>query len=528
CVNGFLPGCVGGELTHLDYWPTGLLKKVTNPDASYIEYFYDAAHRLTEVKDGAFDRVVFTLDAMGNRTVENTYDPSNALRRTHSRIYNTLNQLWKDVNAAGTANVTTTLGYDLNGDQTAVNAPLGRNSTNLYDELRRLKQITDPASGVTKFAYDAADNLTTVTDPRNLVTSYTYSGFGDLKTQTSPDTGLTTNTYDSGGNLDTSTDSRGAITGYTYDALNRVTSASFTLGGITDQTISYGYDAGTNQNGLLTSATDAQHDLAWTYDSQGRITGKGQTVGGVTLAIGYGYNSIGQLGNTLLPSGSSITFGYNANGQVTSLTLNGSTTILSNITYESFGPITGWSWGNGTTASRDFDADGKITQVDNANGASFKTFAYDDAFRITDIVDVGNPALSWTYGYDALDRLSSATSSTVTQGWTYDANGNRLTQTGTAPSAYTNAGTSNRATSISGSLTRSYGYDAAGNTRGWRRPAMGARQPPIPTMRWVSAFAVRHRRRPRSISTMRPGIWRASTPQPARSSRKRCGWEIRQ
>ena len=130
------------------------------------------------------NKIVYTLDDMGNRTAENTYDPSNALRRTHTRIFNTLNQLWKDVNAAGTANVTTVFGYDNNGNQTTINAPLSRNSTSLYDELNRLKQITDPASGVTQFGYDANDNLTSVTDPRNLVTSYTYTGFGDLKTQT--------------------------------------------------------------------------------------------------------------------------------------------------------------------------------------------------------------------------------------------------------------------------------------------------------------------------------------------------------
>jgi len=57
-----------------------------------------------------------------------------------------------------------------------------------------LKQITDPASGITQFGYDANDNLTSVTDPRTLVTSYGYNGFGDLLTQTSPDTGITTNT----------------------------------------------------------------------------------------------------------------------------------------------------------------------------------------------------------------------------------------------------------------------------------------------------------------------------------------------
>jgi YD repeat-containing protein len=181
CIGGTLPGCAGGELTHLDYWPTGLLKKVTNPDSSFIEYVYDNAHRLVEIKDGALNKIVYTLDTVGNRTAENTYDPSSALKRTHTRVYNSLNQLWKDVNAAGTAAVTTVFGYDDIGNQKTVNAPLGRNSTSLYDELSRLQQITDPASGNTLFGYDANDNLTTVTDPRSLVTSYTYTGFGDLK-----------------------------------------------------------------------------------------------------------------------------------------------------------------------------------------------------------------------------------------------------------------------------------------------------------------------------------------------------------
>jgi RHS repeat-associated protein len=464
CTGALLPACTGGELTHLDYWPTGQLKKVTNPDGSYIEYTYDAAHRLTQIQDGALNKIVYTLDNAGNRTAENTYDPSNALRRTHSRVFNTLNQLWKDVNAAGTAAVTTSFGYDSNGNQTSTQAPLSRNSTSLYDELNRLKQITDPASGITQFGYDANDNLTSVTDPRSLVTTYTYNGFGDLKTQTSPDTGVTTNTYDSGGNLDTSTDSRGAITDYNYDAANRVTSASFTLGGVTDQTLTYTYDTGTNQKGHLTAASDANHSLAWSYDPQGRITGKGQTTGGVTLSVGYGYNAAGQLSSTVLPSGAAITYDYNANGQVTSLTLNGSTTILSSITYDPFGPITSWTWGNGTAANRGFDTDGKITQVDNANGASLKNYTYDDAFRITGISDAGNSALSWTYGYDNLDRLNAASKSGTSQGWTYDANGNRLTQTGTTPSTYTNSGSSNRVSSITGSLPRTYAYDTAGNT----------------------------------------------------------------
>jgi RHS repeat-associated protein len=52
----------------------------------------------------------------------------------------------------------------------------------------------------------------------------------------------------------------------------------------------------------------------------------------------------------------------------------------------------------------------------------------------------------------------------LSQSFTYDANGNRLTQGGTASSAYTVSSTSNRLSSVSGALTRTYGYDAASNS----------------------------------------------------------------
>jgi YD repeat-containing protein len=114
---------VGGEMTTFDYYPTGLLQKVTLADGSYQKYIYDGAHRLTTIQDGLGDSVQFTLDAMGNRTVESTYDPSNTLSTTRSRVINTLNQLYQDVAAAGTAAVSTTYGYDNNGNLTSVSGP---------------------------------------------------------------------------------------------------------------------------------------------------------------------------------------------------------------------------------------------------------------------------------------------------------------------------------------------------------------------------------------------------------------------
>ena len=92
---------------------------------------------------------------MGNRTAENTYDPSSTLHRTHTRVFNTLNELYQDINAAGTSAVTTTFTYDNNGNVFSSAAPLSRNTADQYDALNRLKQITDPNSGITKFSYDA-------------------------------------------------------------------------------------------------------------------------------------------------------------------------------------------------------------------------------------------------------------------------------------------------------------------------------------------------------------------------------------
>jgi RHS repeat-associated protein len=449
---------VGSDVTAMTYWPTGLLKKTTLPDGGYLEYTYDAAHRLTDINDAEGNRIHYTLDLIGNRTGVQSYDLSNAMTRTRTRVYNALSRLYQEIGAAGTANVTTTFGYDNNGNQTSIVAPLGRDSTQVYDELNRLKQVTDPLNGITQYGYNGLSQLIAVTDPRNLVTSYSYNALGDLQQQTSPDTGVTANTYDSGGNLATSTDARSATATYTYDALNRVASAVFSSGSTTDQTLAYTYDAGTNGKGRLTGASDADHSLSWTYDDHGRPLTATQVVGSVSKTTSYSYaNGLRQSMTT--PSGQLITYSY-TNGKVTGISVNG-TVLISNILYDPFGPVRQWTWSNGSLSVRTFDQDGKVTQIDSA---SLKTYSYDDAFRITGITDTTNSALSWTYGYDDLDRLTSAAKTGTTLGYTYDTNGNRLSQTGAGASTFTIAANSNRLSSTSGTLTRTYGYDNAGNT----------------------------------------------------------------
>jgi RHS repeat-associated protein len=451
---------VGAETTNFSYYPTGLLNRVTLPDSSTLLYTYDGAHRLTQITDEAGNTVKYTLDAMGNRTAENAYDPSNVLHRTHSRVINALNEIYQDISAAGTAAVATTFGYDNNGNQTSVAAPLSRNTARTYDALNRLSQTTDPANGVTHFGYDANDNLTSVKDPRNLTTTYAYTGFGDLVTQTSPDTGTTRNTYDSAGNRASSTDARGAIASYSYDALNRMTGVTYTLSGVTDQTIAFSYDAGSYGKGRLTGAADAHHSLTYVYDALGRVTSKTQITGAVVLTVGYGYTN-GDLATLTTPSGNSVTYGYNSNHQIVSVAVNG-TPVLSSVTYEPFGGVNGWTWGNGTGTVRAYNTDGNVSAISSAGS---KNYGYDDASRIDGISDSSNPALSWTYGYDAMDRVNSAATPAQSVSFTYDADGNRATQSGTISSTFIVANDSNRLTAAIGGLTRAYLYDARGNTQ---------------------------------------------------------------
>jgi RHS repeat-associated protein len=448
---------IGTETTGYTYYPTGLLETVTLSDSSTITYTYDAAHRLTKITDGAGNYLSYTLDNMGNRTAENSYDPSSTLHRTHTRVFNALNELYQDINSAGTSAVTTTLAYDNDGNVLNSAAPLSRNTADQYDALNRLTQITDPASGITKLGYDANDNLASVIDPRNLTTSYTHNGFGDVTQLVSPDTGTSSNTYDSGGNLKTATDARSAVATYAYDAMNRVTQVAYA-----DQTINFTYDAGTNGIGRLTGASDTNHTLSWTYDTLGRVTGKGQKVGTVTKSVGYAYVN-GDLTSLVTPSGQTIVYAY-TNHRITSITVNG-TALLTNATYDPFGPATGWTWGNSTASTRSFDKDGNPSQIVTAGVTN--GYTVDNASRITGLSDSGLSSNSFTFGYDLLDRVTSGTSTGKTRGYTYDANSNQLTTTGRVAFTDTIAPSSNRLSSTTGGIVRTYGYDNAGNTTGY-------------------------------------------------------------
>ena len=94
------------------------------------------------------------------------------------------------------------------------------------------------------------------------------------------------------------------------------------------------------------------------------------------------------------------------------------------------------------------------------------TLGYDAAGRIGFISETSNLPNPNTYGYDELDRLTSATLAASVYGYTYDAVGNRLTRSTGSTDTYAYGTTSNRIVSITPASgpVRNFTLDANGST----------------------------------------------------------------
>ncbi|MEE8496293.1 MAG: RHS repeat-associated core domain-containing protein [Xanthomonadales bacterium] len=445
-----------GKTTSFTYDKAGNLTRVTQADGSYINFQYDAVHRLTAIADNFNNRVEYTLDAAGNRSSEKTYDDSDVLRRQLSRGFDSLNRLVKLIDGN---NDQTRYGYDNNGNRTSrVDANL--NSTSFeYDALDRLAKTIDSILGEAVMNYDDSDNLISVTDPLGNVTQYGYDGLDNQTQLDSPDTGTESYEYDAAGNRTAATDGRGIRSEYFYDTLNRLTDISYP-----DSTldVSFTYDVGTNGKGRLSSMTDAVGTVDYTYDARGNLSSESRSIGLHQYITSYAYNAADRLHKITYPSGMVVDYALDAAGRITAVdkTVNTvSETLVSNVRYEPFGPVTSFTYGNGLAYSATFDQDYQLAQLQSGPGLDW-LLGYDPVGNILTIADQSNGSDNQTFTYDDLYRLETAQGD-YDESFEYDANGNRTRYlSGIVDDHYTYKPQSNRLTTQNGwTFTR----DAAGN-----------------------------------------------------------------
>jgi RHS repeat-associated protein len=469
------------QMTRIEYWPTGQVKKVIQSDGAFTAYAYDGAYRLTGISDNAGNSITYTLNGAGDRTMEDTKDVGGVLQRTLSRTYNTLGQL-QTVTDAYTRNTGFT--YDANSNLDTITDPLSRIADNNYDPLDRLSRTLQDMNGIaaeTRFTYDVLDNLTQVNDPKLLNTNYTYNGFSDLTQLSSPDTGTTSYTYDSAGNRASQTDARGKVTNYGYDVLNRLTSVAYPA--TTTLNTTYTYDTAqaaclageTFTVGRLTKIVDGSGSTVYCYDRFGNLVRKEQITNANTLKLRYTYNVAGQLTSVIYPDGAVADYLYDAQGRVSEVGAKTTTgtrqVLLTGVSYYAFGPPAQWTYGTGASSrlmkrSLNLNYQPGFVEVTTPGGISVG-YEFDEVGNLKTLraANQTDPPKR-LFGYDALNRLTenrNGTTNALLEGYTYDKTGNRTSATvGATTSAYAYLTGNHRLSTVGAAAARV--YDANGNT----------------------------------------------------------------
>jgi RHS repeat-associated protein len=462
------------------YYSNGQVHTATDARGKTTTYTYDAAHGdLTDITSPAGRHSHYGYDAVGRQTT--VVDP---------RGYDAGHTL---------ANYTTTIAYTARDQARVVTDPGGHVTTSVYDnDLGQLTSVTDANTHVTSYTYYPDGQIHTVVEPGATAptTTYTYDNNGNVATVTDPDGRVVTYHYDLANEVTSKVTPLGTYT-YGYDNNGRVTSSkgpgdtvatSLTLNARGEaiyvanpdnSSISYTYDVHGNRKSMTNKTASGQtvSTTNYTWDDYDQLTAATTTYGTATFAYTYGYDKNGNLTASTGADGAR-TYGYDDDGLLTSV--KRSTETLATYTYTSSAQPDTITYGDGSHQQFGYDTAGRLTSRTDLTSAGARLL--DDSYGLD---GVGNPTtithhkatgdVSDTFVYNAQDFLTdacySATScagSTDHLAWTYDAVGNRTSETraaGTTTYAYDAA--TGKVSSTSGPTgTTSFTYNPQGEMTG--------------------------------------------------------------
>ena len=420
------------QINSYAYDAAGRLNKITYPDTNFVSFTYDLAGRRTKVKDARGNDTNFSYDGAyrltgqtdaANQTTSYGYDlmsnltsTTDALSRVTNYDYDDFNRLVKITYppaTTGAMRLFETLTYDAAGNVTQRTDTAGRVTSYAYDPVNRVTSTTDAANKTTSFQYDALSRITAVTDALNQQYQFVFDALG-RQTQMAR-AGVSMNyVYDAVGNRTRRTDYNGAITNYTFDDLNRLTTISYP----DTTTASYGYDVLSR----LTAATNANGTVAFGYDNRGRVT---STTDVFNQTVGYSYDPNSNRTAMTLGGSGNASYVYDVVNRLTQL--NDSAGLAVNYAYDATNKVTSRGLPNGVSTTYQYDGLDRLTRLRDATATTTiadNQYSYNTARQITQIADLGG---AHNYGYDSVDRLSSATyPGTTTESFSYDGVGNRM------------------------------------------------------------------------------------------------------
>ncbi|CBL45515.1 probable Rhs family protein [gamma proteobacterium HdN1] len=479
----------GNVTTTYAYDLVGQVTQVTLPTGTQLNYQYDAAHRLQAISTQDNERIEYELTAQGAHRIERIVSSSGSLRRIVHQEFDDLGRLWQSFGVQD--QVIETNQYDENGNLVLITDAYQQPIFRAFDGLNRLRSVTERDTGATQYEYNAQNQLVSITDPNGLTTSWVVDGFGRKIQETSPDRGKTVYQYDLADNLIKVTDARNSVTQYAWDAQNRLTGIQYPSSA--QDNVSLIYDETTTQTssgsithkgkGRLTSATIANGDkIYWAYDALGNLTHDIRTQSNATFQTTYSYNLAGQLTTLTYPSGRELSYGYDNKGRIHQLRSRTSSTaswatLAKNLSYEPFGPLTGFTWGNGLTETLSYDTHYQPETIQIRSGSTDVRnlqYGFNLANELDHLTDAKTPARSQLFSYDPNGRLNQAQGQYGTLAYQYDLTGNRVSQAQTNASdgqnfteSYQYPANTHHLTQVNasgqGGQNRSFQYSAAGN-----------------------------------------------------------------
>jgi RHS repeat-associated protein len=357
----------------------------------------------------------------------------------------------------------------------------------LGDLTRESKWVSGNGSTVADTArtFDTFGNVLTVTSPRNATTTYTYDSTNShVATSTNPLGQATGYTYVTG-KLTKATDPNGFATTYEYSNkgwLYRVTTQTDAGRRQRVQSLAQAPDltwaiASTDQ-----PITSGRNDSTWqTFDNLGRPTRlvrqetnhSNGAIDGYFLNNAKAYDALGRTIVTGAPYGASSTDWASFTSSSMPSALLATTTYdvfnrplmtanaLGTTTFTYAGAVATTTDANGKPKTTKTDAYGNLVEVDEKNGTStyVTTYTYDSRNLLTGLTDALGNVRAFTYNNagwltNSEDLHTLGDASFGSSAFTYDANGNALTETepdGTVVTRIYDA--LDRPTSIDGSTT---------------------------------------------------------------------------
>ncbi|NTU53949.1 MAG: DUF4347 domain-containing protein, partial [Chlorobiaceae bacterium] len=392
-----------GNVTQLRYDGNGNVIETVSPDGSSSSMSYDADGKIIGTQDALGHSVAFSYEPSFGNLTQVTDQRGNAIGYGYDDRGNLNSVTYADGSSE-------TYSYHSDGTLDIAVSRSGQNIGYTYDALGRLIQKAYADGTTASYTYDLHGNLTSATDADSAM-SFEYDAANNLLKVTDVDGRWIGYAYDQAGRRIEMSDQTGREVHYSYDDeghLSGLREADGTL------IVSYQYDAAgrlsrsDNGNGTYTTY---EHDIAgqllhlvncqqdgtvnsrfdYTYDEMGRRTSETTLDGSST----YGYDAIGQLSEVTLSSGRHIVYHYDAAGNRTYVEDNGigSNYLVNNLNeYVSGGAV---SWG--------YDANGNMTS--RSEGGVVTTYGYDAENQL---VSVARPGDIWSYEYDALgNRIAS-------------------------------------------------------------------------------------------------------------------------